>query len=82
VTGTCAIIGTQMARSLDKAAWSGKEPLCALCLSPTRERRRQLHLSHGVAVWLCPAHGSPEFQRRVAPVKVVSKGMVNDVILR
>jgi hypothetical protein len=55
-----------MARSLYKAPWSGKEPLCALCLSPTRERRSQLHLSHGVAVWLCPAHASPEFQRRRA----------------
>jgi hypothetical protein len=55
-----------MARSLYKAAWSGKEPLCALCLTPTRERRTQVHLAHGVAVWLCPAHASPEFQRRRA----------------
>jgi hypothetical protein len=55
-----------MARTLDKAAWSGTEPLCALCLAPTRERRSQLHLTHGVAVWLCPAHASPEFQRRRA----------------
>jgi hypothetical protein len=55
-----------MARTLDNAAWSGKEPLCALCLTPTKERRSQLHLTHGVAVWLCPPHGSPEFQRRRA----------------
>jgi hypothetical protein len=55
-----------MARSLYKAAWSGKEPLCALCLTPTRERRTQVRLAHGVAVWLCPAHASPEFQRRRA----------------
>ena len=55
-----------MARSLDKAAWSGTEPLCALCLTPTTERRTQLQLTHGVSVWLCPGHGSQEFQRRRA----------------
>src|SRR5436190_24396126 len=55
-----------MARSLYKAAWSGKEPLCALCLTPTKERRSQLHLTHGTSVWLCPGHGSQEFLRRRA----------------
>ena len=55
-----------MARSLDKAAWSGHAPLCALCLTPRAERRSQVHLAHGIAVWLCPAHGSDEFLRRRA----------------
>ena len=55
-----------MARSLDKAAWSGHAPLCALCLTPRAERRSQVHLTHGIAVWLCPAHGSSAFLRRRA----------------
>jgi len=55
-----------MARSLDKAAWSGHAPLCALCLTPSEERRSQVHLTHGIAVWLCPAHGSSAFLRRRA----------------
>lgn len=39
-------------------------PVCAICGDRTRGRTVELRLTHGVAVWLCEAHASPEFQCR------------------
>jgi hypothetical protein len=36
---------------------------CALCGHRTVGDTRQLALGYGVAVWVCPEHGSPAFQR-------------------
>jgi hypothetical protein len=38
-------------------------PLCAICGERTRGQTRQVRMTQGVAVWLCPTHASPEFQR-------------------
>jgi hypothetical protein len=43
-----------------------KSPVCAICVERTRGRCRQVELRFGVAVWLCAAHGSVEFQRQRA----------------
>jgi hypothetical protein len=37
-------------------------PVCAICCDRTRGRTIGLRLTHGVNVWLCEAHASPEFQ--------------------
>jgi hypothetical protein len=37
---------------------------CALCADRTRGRTIRLRLTHGITVWLCEAHASPEFQLR------------------
>jgi hypothetical protein len=36
---------------------------CAICGDRTLGETRPLALGYGVAVWVCAAHGSPEFQR-------------------
>jgi hypothetical protein len=41
-----------------------KQPVCAICGDRTRGRTVELRLTHGVRVWLCAAHASPEFQCR------------------
>jgi hypothetical protein len=38
--------------------------MCALCVDRTRGRTIRLRLTHGITVWLCEAHASPEFQLR------------------
>jgi hypothetical protein len=43
---------------------SVKRPVCAICGDRTRGRTVELRLTHGVRVWLCDAHASPEFQCR------------------
>jgi len=47
-----------------KARGMGKLPPCAICAGPGTGPRAELHLSHGVRVWLCAAHRSEEFLRR------------------
>jgi hypothetical protein len=39
-------------------------PLCAICAVHTRDRTVALRLTHGVTVWLCERHASPEYQMR------------------
>jgi hypothetical protein len=39
-------------------------PVCAICADRTRGRTVALRLTHGVVVWLCEPHASPEFQVR------------------
>jgi hypothetical protein len=39
-------------------------PPCALCAYSGHGERRQRHLTHGVVIWLCHAHGSDAFLRR------------------
>jgi hypothetical protein len=41
-----------------------KRPVCAICADRTRGRTELVRLTHGVTVWLCAAHASPEFQRQ------------------
>jgi hypothetical protein len=41
-----------------------KQPVCAICADRTRGRTVSLRLTHGITVWLCAAHASPEFQCR------------------
>ncbi|MGN6380092.1 MAG: hypothetical protein ACTHNU_14155 [Gaiellales bacterium] len=41
-----------------------KSPVCAICVDRTRGRCRKVELRFGVAVWLCAAHASVEFQRQ------------------
>lgn len=41
-----------------------KSPVCAICVDRTRGRCRRVELRFGVAVWLCAAHSSREFQRQ------------------
>lgn len=55
-----------MAKSFYKAKWIGKLPMCAICSGPGEGPRAELHLTHGVSVWLCEAHRSEEFQKRRA----------------
>jgi hypothetical protein len=43
---------------------SVKRPVCAICVDRTRGRTVSVRLTHGVTVWLCQAHASPEFQAR------------------
>jgi hypothetical protein len=43
---------------------SVKRPVCAICVDRTRGLTVSLRLTHGVTVWLCEAHASPEFQAR------------------
>ena len=38
--------------------------MCALCTVRTRGRTIRLRLTHGITVWLCERHASPEFQLR------------------
>ena len=37
--------------------------MCAICGGRGNGRREELHLSHGISVWLCGEHRSREFQR-------------------
>lgn len=39
-------------------------PVCAMCGHRRRGPSSLHHMTHGVTVWLCDAHGSAEFQRR------------------
>jgi len=55
-----------MAKSLYKGERLGKRPPCLICMGPGQGERAQLHLPHGVSVWLCAAHRSSEFQARRA----------------
>lgn len=55
-----------MARSLYKGERLGNRPPCLLCVGAGTGERLQLHLGHGVAVWLCEAHRDPAFLRRRA----------------
>jgi hypothetical protein len=55
-----------MARSLYKGEPLGKLPPCALCMGPGTGERAELHLPHGVRVWLCAAHRSADFLTRRA----------------
>ncbi len=41
-----------------------KQPVCAICADRTRGRTVSLRLTHGITVWLCAAHASPEYQCR------------------
>jgi hypothetical protein len=43
---------------------SVERPVCAICADRTRWRTVELRLTHGVTVWLCEGHASPEFQCR------------------
>jgi hypothetical protein len=43
---------------------SVKRPVCAICVDRTRGLTVSVRLTHGVTVWLCEAHASPEFQVR------------------
>jgi hypothetical protein len=52
-----------MARSHYKARGLGKLPMCLICAGPGRGVRAEVTLTHGVRVWLCEAHRSPEFLR-------------------
>jgi hypothetical protein len=45
--------------------------LCAICADRTRGRTIRLRLTHGVTVWLCEEHASPEFQVRRAGLDLV-----------
>jgi hypothetical protein len=42
----------------------GATPPCVICGRGGRGRRTRHHLTHGVSVWLCPAHAAPTFMRR------------------
>ena len=55
-----------MARSFYKGQRLGKRPPCLLCMGPGEGERAELHLPHGVSVWLCEAHRSAEFLERRA----------------
>lgn len=43
---------------------SESQTVCALCGHTGRGEAAELHLTHGVSVWLCPPHRSPAFLRR------------------
>jgi hypothetical protein len=43
---------------------SVKRPVCAICVDRTRGLTVSVRLTHGVTVWLCEAHASPEFRSR------------------
>jgi hypothetical protein len=43
---------------------SVKRRVCAICVDRTRGLTVPVRLTHGVTVWLCEAHASPEFQAR------------------
>lgn len=43
---------------------SVKRPVCAICVDRTRGLTVSVRLTHGVTVWLCAAHASPEFRAR------------------
>jgi hypothetical protein len=43
---------------------SVKRPVCAICVDRTRGVTVSVRLTHGVTVWLCEAHASPEFRAR------------------
>jgi len=43
---------------------SSTDSVCAICVDRTRGRTVALPLTHGVTVWLCEHHASPEFQMR------------------
>jgi hypothetical protein len=53
-------------RTYYKARGLGKLPPCAICAGPGSGPRAELHLTHGVRVWLCEAHRSEEFLRHRA----------------
>ncbi len=55
-----------MARSFYKGERLGNRPPCLLCMGRGEGERAELHLPYGVAVWLCAAHRSAEFQVRRA----------------
>jgi hypothetical protein len=39
-----------------------KQQVCAICVDRTRGRTVQVGLTHGVTIWLCVGHASPDFQ--------------------
>jgi len=41
---------------------STTNPPCAICADHTRDRTVALPLTHGITVWLCERHASPEYQ--------------------
>jgi hypothetical protein len=41
----------------------GTRPPCAICMGPGHGPRERLQLPHGISVWLCEQHRSPEFLR-------------------
>jgi hypothetical protein len=43
---------------------SVRQPVCAICADRTRGLTVSLRMTHGVTVWLCAGHASPEFQCR------------------
>ncbi|HTI35618.1 MAG TPA: hypothetical protein VL422_18225 [Miltoncostaea sp.] len=49
---------------ISRDAWLEATPPCAVCGGDGPIPRAQLHLPHGVSVWLCEAHRSADFQRR------------------
>jgi hypothetical protein len=55
-----------MATTLYKGPALGKLPPCLICAGPGQGPRAQLHLTHGVSVWLCAGHRAPAFLTRRA----------------
>lgn len=55
-----------MVKSFYKGQPPGKRPPCLICMGPGRGQRELVHMPHGVSVWLCGAHRSPEFLTRRA----------------
>jgi uncharacterized protein (DUF58 family) len=41
-----------------------KQPVCAICADRTGGRTELVRMTHGVAVWLCAARASVDFQRQ------------------
>src|SRR5690348_9159345 len=41
-----------------------KQIACCICVERTRGKTQKLVLGHGVEIWLCKPHASPEFQRQ------------------
>jgi hypothetical protein len=55
-----------MARTRSKGPALGKLPPCLICAGPGEGPRAQLHMTHGVTVWLCEGHRTPAFLIRRA----------------
>lgn len=51
------------AGSLPSAAAAGGGPPCSICARTGRQPRRLVHLTHGVAIWLCHTHAGDRFMR-------------------
>jgi hypothetical protein len=62
VRGSSVMLVAMPATAYKNRRLPHKSPLCAICGLQTRDATVRVHLTHGVSLWLCPAHASDDFR--------------------